>query len=93
MSFSDKELPYKVIELSLATARADGAQSLNKVSNTMTIITVDGGTLAYKLNSSDNDSITASDGLKIEGTVITEIYWTNAAQPALTAEIFLSWVD
>jgi hypothetical protein len=93
MSFSDKELPYKVIELSLATARTDGAESLENVSNTLTVITLDGGTLSFKLNSSDNDSITASDGLKIEGTVITEIYWTNAAQAGLTAEIFLSWVD
>ena len=93
MSFSDKELPYKVIELSLAAARADVAQSLENTSNTMTIITLDGGDLTFKLNSADNDSITASDGLKIEGTVITEIFWSNAAQAGLTAEIFLSWVD
>lgn len=93
MSFTDKELPYKVIELSLTAARADVAQSLENTSNTMTIITLDGGDLTFKLNSTDNDSITASDGLKIEGTVITEIFWSNAAQPGLTAEIFLSWVD
>lgn len=93
MSFSDKELPYKVISLSLATARDDTAQTLENVSNTLTIITVDGGSFSFKLNSSDNDSITASDGLKIEGSVITEIYWTNTAQSGKTAEIFLAWVD
>lgn len=93
MSFSDKELPYKVIDLSLATARSDTAQSLDNISNTLTIISLDGGSLSFKLNSSDNDSITASDGLKIEGTVITEIYWTNTAQSGKTAEIFLAWVD
>ena len=93
MSFSDKELPYKVIDLGLATARTNSAQTLENASNTLTIITLDGGTLSFKLNSSDNDLITASDGLKIEGTVITEIYWTNAAQSSKTAEIFLAWVD
>lgn len=93
MAFSDKEIPYKVIDLALDGARADVAQSLDNASNTMTIITVDGGSLSFKLNSSDNDSINASDGMKIEGTVITEIYWTNTAQAGKTAEIFLSWVD
>lgn len=93
MSFSTKELPYKVIDLNLATARTDSAQTLDKICNTLTVITLDGGSLTFKLNSSDNDSITASDGLKIEGTVITEIYWTNSAQSAKTAEIYLAWVD
>lgn len=93
MSFSDKELPYKVISLSLATARDDTAQALVNTANTLTIISLDGGSLSFKLNSSDKDSITASDGLKIEGPVITEIYWTNTAQPGKTAEIFLAWVD
>jgi hypothetical protein len=93
MSFSTKELPYKVIDLSLATARDDSAQTLDKISNTLTVITLDGGSLSFKLNSADNDSITACDGLKIEGTVITEIYWTNTAQSGKTAEIYLAWVD
>lgn len=93
MSFSDKELPYKVIDLGLVTARDDSAQALENAVNTLTIITLDGGSLSFKLNSSGNDSITASDGLKIEGLVITEIYWTNTAQPGKTAEIFLAWVD
>lgn len=93
MAFSDKEIPYKVIELELDGARDDVAQSIENASNTMTIITLDGGSLSFKLNSSDNDSINASDGMKIEGTVITEIYWTNAAQAGKTAEIFLAWVD
>jgi len=93
MTFSDKELPYKVIDLSLATARDDSAQSLDNIANTLTIITLDGGSLSFKLNSSDNDTITASDGLNIEGIVITEIYWTNSAQSGKTAEIFSAWVD
>ena len=93
MAFSDKEIPYKVIDLALDGARTDVAQSLDNASNTLTIITLDGGSLSFKLNSSDNDLINASDGMKIEGTVITEIYWTNTAQVGKTAEIFLSWVD
>lgn len=93
MSFSDKELPYKVIELALDGARADVAQSLENTSNSLTIITLDGGSLSFKLNSSGNDSITASDGMKIEGVVITEIYWTNTAQAGKTAEIFSTWID
>lgn len=93
MTFSTKELPYKVISLSLAAARTDSAEGLTNLSNTLTILTLDGGSLTFRLNASGNDLIAGSDGLKIEGVNITEIYWTNAAQAAKTAKIFLAWVD
>lgn len=102
MSFGTKIRPYAVISLALDGARADSAQgaiTLEGVSkatwkiNTLTVITLGGGTLSVKLNSSSGDSITLSDAFKIEGSIIDELYWTNAAQAGKTAEIYAAWVD
>ena len=82
-----------MIELSLTAARTDSAEGLETISNTLTILTLDTGALSFKLNSADNASIPASDGLKIEGVIITDIFWTNTAQADLTAKIFHGWVD
>ncbi|MDP2217215.1 MAG: hypothetical protein Q8J68_08020 [Methanolobus sp.] len=102
MSFGTKIRPYAVLSLSLAGARADSAQGVitlvgvSKATwkiNTLTVITLGGGTLSVKLNSSSGDSITLSDGFKIEGILIDELYWTNSAQVGKTAEIFAAWAD
>ena len=102
MSYLSKIRPYAVISLDLATARTDlaqgaitlrGASVSPWVANTITILSLGGGSLSFKLNDSDNDSIDASDGLKVEGCVFTGIYWTNTAQPGLTATVFVAGVD
>ena len=93
MSFDDRQYKYKVISLDLSTSRANVAGGLTKKINTFTILTLDGGSLDLKLNSDADDTITGSDGLKIEGIPITEIYWTNAAQAGVTAKIFIAWID
>lgn len=101
MSYLTKIQPYAVISLDLGTARsnlAQGAITLRGISvgswiaNTMTVLTLGGGSLSFRLDKSDNDEIDASDGLKLEGNVFWEIYWTNTAQVGKTAEIYLSWV-
>ena len=102
MSFGTKIRPYAIISLLLTGARSDSAQgaiTLEGVSkatwkiNTLTVITLGGGSLSVKLNRSSGDSITLSDGFKIEGVQIAELYWTNAAQAGLTAKILAAWVD
>lgn len=93
MSLIDRQYVYDVISLALDGVRSDTAQGLTKKLNSFTIITLDGGTLSFRLNSSTATIITASDGLKIEGMPITEIYWTNIAQAGLTAQIFIIWID
>lgn len=93
MTFTDKILPYSIIELDLTSARDNLAQGLVGVCNTVTILTLGGGVLSLKLDSSSNDLIDASDGLKVEGNMFTDIYWTNAAQAGLTAKIYVAWVD
>ena len=102
MAFAQKITPYANIELSLATARADvaeGAITLTGVvvspwrANTITVLDLDGGSLSFKLGSTNNNSIEAEEGLKIEGGPFREIYWTNAAQALKTAQIFVAWVD
>lgn len=93
MSFTDRQYKYKVISLDLGTVRADVAEGLTKKINTFTVLTLDGGDLEFKLNSNADDTITGSDGLKIEGYPITDIHWTNAAQAGKTAKIFIAWID
>lgn len=102
MTIFSKLLPYSVITLDLGDARSDLAQGSitlrgtalsSWLANVVTIITLDGGSLSFKLGDSDNDSITASDNMKHEGPPFSEIYWTNTAQPGLTAEIYVTWVD
>jgi len=93
MALTSRQYNPSVISLILTGARSDSAQGLTKKINSITVITLNTGTLSLKLNSSSNDSITLSDNMKIEGTPITEIYWTNSAQAGLTAKIFIVWID
>lgn len=102
MSYITKILPYAVITLDLSTARtnlAQGAITLRAVSvgtwkaNTITILTLGGGSLSFRLDKNTNDSIDASDNLKVEGVTLRDIFWTNTAQAGKTAKIFLAWVD
>ena len=93
MTLTDRQYLYDVISLDLGTTRTDLAQGLTKKINSITILDLGGGTLSFKLNASSNDSITASDGLKIDGIPVTEIYWTNVLQAGVTAIIFIVWVD
>ena len=94
MSLIDRQYDYDVISVALDDAMSDTAQGLTKKINTLTVLTLEGGSLSVKLNSSSNDLITLSDGLKIEGIPISELYWTTSvAQAGLTAEIFTAWVD
>lgn len=93
MSLTNRQYQPSVISLLLTGARSNSAQGLTKKINTITVITLNGGTLSLKLNSSSNSSITLADNMKIEGTPISEIYWTNSAQAGLTANIFTAWID
>lgn len=102
MTYLTKIQPYAVISLDLSTARdtlAQGAITLRGVSvgtwiaNTITILTLGGGSLSFRLDKSSNDEIDASDGLKVEGNIFREIYWYNTAQAGKTAEVYLAWVD
>lgn len=93
MSLLDRQYVPNVISLILTSARTAEAQGLTSKINTITFLTLDGGSLTFRLNSATADLITASDGMKIEGIPITEIYWTHTAQAGLTAEIFTAWID
>lgn len=102
MTFTPKIQPYAVISLDLGDARTDLAQGGITLkgsvvspwkANTITILDLDGGSLSFKLNNSDNDEVDAIDGLKLEGNIFREIYWTNAAQAGKTAKVYLAWVD
>lgn len=93
MALSERQYDYDVISLDLTSARSDSAQGLTKKINSITVISLGGGTLSAKLNSSSNKSITLADNMKIEGIPITDILWTNAAQAGVTASIFIVWID
>ena len=102
MAFLTKIQPYSIITLDLTGARTDLAQGSitlrgviksSWIANTLTVLTLGGGTLALKLDQSTSDSIDLSEGLKIEGNTFREIYWTNVAQAAVTAKLYVAWVD
>lgn len=102
MTFTPKIQPYAIISLDLGDARTDLAQGAISLrgsdvspwkANTLTVLDLNGGSLSFKFNDSDNDSIDGIDDLKIEGNIIKEIYWTNTAQAGLTAKVYLAWVD
>lgn len=93
MSLTNRQYQYDVIELALDGARSDSAEGLTKRVNSLTILTLDGGSLSIKLNSTSDKSIPLSDNLRVEGVPISEIYWTNTAQAGKTAKIFIIWVD
>lgn len=99
MALITKIQPYAVITLAVG-ALADssqGAITLRGVSvgtwkaNSITVLALAGGTLSFKLDKNTNDSIDASSGLKIEGNIFRDIFWTKAV--ATTATIFVAWVD
>lgn len=101
MTFTTKIQPYAVISLDLGDARTDLAQGSITLrgsavspwkANTVTVLDLDGGSLEFRLNKSNNDLIPASGGLKVGG-IYREIYWTNTAQAGKTAKIYLAWVD
>lgn len=93
MALTDRQYNPQVISLDLTTARSDLAEGLTKKINSLTVLSLGGGTLSVKLNSNSGDSISLSDGHKIDGIPLTELYWTNTAQAGLTATIFIVWVD
>ncbi len=102
MVYITKIQPYAVISLDLGTARtllAQGAVTLRGVSvgtwraNTITVLTLGGGTLSFRLDKNTNDSIDASDAFKVEGITLRDIFWTNTAQVGKTAKILIAWVD
>lgn len=101
MAYATRVTPYAIISLALDDARDSAAQNdltvegetiSDWVANTITILTLDGGSLDFALSQLGAD-IPASDGLKVEGVRFSNIYWTHGAQPGLTAVIFVAWVD
>jgi len=102
MAFRTKIRPYVVLTIDLGTARSDKAlgsitlrgQSIPSwLCNTLTVLSLGGGSLSFKLNDSNNDSIDASDGMSITGKPFSELYLTNAAQAGVTAKIYMDWTD
>jgi len=93
MTLAPKQYEYAIITLDLTSARSDLAEGLTSTVNTFTVLSLGGGALSCALNDNLADLIDLSDGMKIEGIPITEIYWTNLAQAGITATIFIAWVD
>lgn len=95
MTLTERQYQYDVITLDLSVDRSSGvAQGLTKKINTLSVITLDGGTLSVKLNTSSDKTIVLADGMKIEGIPISDLYWINTAQAAGTdAQIFIAWID
>lgn len=99
MVFTTKIQPYAIITLAAGALAniAQGAITLRGVSvgtwkaNTITILALAGGTLQFRLDKNNNDLVDASAGLKVEGFIFGDIFWTKAA--ATTATIILGWVD
>ena len=95
-----KVQPYAVISLDCSASITDSAQGaiiLNGVSttswmaNSITIVSLGGNTVSFRLGSTSNGLITASDGLSLNGIPFDEIYWTVVAGSG-TAEIVIAWV-
>lgn len=94
MGLSSRQYQYDIIPVELDLILTDVSAGLTKKINTLTVITLNGGSLSVRLNADTNDLITLSDGFKIEGIPISQLYWkTTALQAGLTAEIFTAWVD
>jgi hypothetical protein len=101
MSFITKIQPNAIIDITVADPAAveyaQGAITLRGASvgtwkaNSITVLALAGGTLSFKLDKDTNDSIDASAGLKVEGSIFRDIFWTRAA--LTTATIFVAWVD
>lgn len=93
MTLDSRQYDYDTISMALDAAQTDVAQGLTKKVNSFTVLTLDGGAVSVRLNSATGDLIALSDGIKIEGIPITELYWTNTAQAGLTAKFFIIWID
>lgn len=101
MAYITKIQPNAIINLTAAMgALADSAQGAITLrgasvgtwkANTITIMALAGGTMSFKLDKNTNDAISASSGLKVEGIMFRDIFWTKEA--ATTATILVSWVD
>lgn len=99
MVYITKIQPYAVITLGAGALSniAQGPITLRGESvspwkaNTLTVLALAGGTLSFKVDKNNNDSIDASAGLKVEGSIFRDIFWTK--ETATTATIILSWVD
>jgi len=96
-----KVQPYAVIDLDVTVARTDTAQGpitllgesvSDWMANTITLFSLGGDTVNFRLDDATAGSIPASDGMKVEGIPFTEIYWTTAGLGA-TAYILIAWVD
>ena len=102
MVFTTKIIPYSIITLDLGSARANlanGAITLRGDSigtwkaNTITVLTLGGGTLSLRLDKVTNDLIPCSDGMKIDVGTFSDIFLTNAAQIGKTAKLLVAWID
>ncbi len=93
MSLTGRQYKYNVISLDLGVARSNTAQGLTKKINVLSVITIDSGTLSVRLNSATNTLITLATSLTLNNIQMSELYWTNLAQPGKTAKIFIAWVD
>ena len=101
MVYTTKIQPYYIKTLSATpgdvTDDPQGAITLRGANvgtwkaNSITVLALAGGTLSFKLDKNTNDEVDASAGLKVEGSIFREIYWTKEA--LTTATIFLAWVD
>jgi len=99
MAYITKIQPYAVITRGAGALAnlAQGAITLRGASvgtwkaNTITVLTLAAGTLSFRLDKNNNDLIDASAGLKVEGVLFRDIFWTKAA--ATTATILVAWVD
>lgn len=99
MGFTTKIQPYVIISLvaGVLTNVAQGAVTIRGTSvgtwkaNTITVIALAAGTLQFRLDKNNNDLIDASTGLKVEGIIFRDIFYTKAN--LTTATLMLSWVD
>lgn len=90
MAFTSKITPYSVHEFDLSSERTNEALGVSGMANTMSVIAAPSA-FSFKINSTDNNSIDASKGLKLDGVSITEIYITNAVGTG-TGKIYIAWV-
>ncbi len=101
MVYTTKIQPYYIKDITAAMgALADSAQGVITLrgesvatwkANTITVLALAGGTMSFKLDKDTNGSIDASAGLKVEGSIFGDIFWTKEA--ATTATVFIAWVD
>ena len=89
-----KNREYKNFNIDTNVAVTDqplGLRDLGIVADAMTVISVGGGGLSYKLNSPSNDPTPASTGLQETDFEIEEIYITTTGAGPGTAIIRVNW--